>query len=173
MDIQLGRSRTVRRAYGIDEIALVPGGRTVDPAVTDSSWSLGGITREIPIIADAYVDREFGTGCVKITPAHDFNDYEIGRRHGLPLINLFTADAALNDSAPVAYRGLDRFEARKRIVAASYGVVMFRQQRQALGHGRAAGFVLHVEFVEEARFVRIQLDSFLQTGDGFGDVCLL
>ena len=53
MDIQLGRSRTVRRAYGIDEIALVPGGRTVDPAVTDSSWTLGGITREIPIIASA------------------------------------------------------------------------------------------------------------------------
>ena len=53
MDIQLGRSRTVRRAYGIDEIALVPGGRTVDPAVTDSSWTLGGVTREIPIIASA------------------------------------------------------------------------------------------------------------------------
>ena len=53
MDIQLGRSRTVRRAYGIDEIALVPGGRTVDPTVTDSSWTLGGITREIPIIASA------------------------------------------------------------------------------------------------------------------------
>jgi valyl-tRNA synthetase len=73
--------------------------------------------RLIPVIADDYVDPAFGSGCVKITPAHDFNDYEIGRRHGLPLINLLTADAALNDAAPAAYRGLDRFEARKRVVA--------------------------------------------------------
>jgi valyl-tRNA synthetase len=73
--------------------------------------------REIPIVADNYVDPEFGTGCVKITPAHDFNDYEVGRRHDLPMINLFDENAALNDNAPAAYRGLDRFEARKRIVA--------------------------------------------------------
>jgi valyl-tRNA synthetase len=73
--------------------------------------------RLIPIIADEYVDPAFGSGCVKITPAHDFNDYEIGRRHGLPMINVLTADAALNDAVPVAYRGLDRFEARKRVVA--------------------------------------------------------
>ncbi len=75
------------------------------------------VDREIPIIADDYVDPEFGTGCVKITPAHDFNDYEIGQRHNLPLLNIFTIDAAINDNAPDAYRGLDRFEARKRIVA--------------------------------------------------------
>ena len=75
------------------------------------------VGREIPIIADEYVDPEFGTGCVKITPAHDFNDYEIGQRHNLPLLNIFTVDAAINDNAPEAYRGLDRFEARKRIVA--------------------------------------------------------
>lgn len=73
--------------------------------------------REIPIIADEYVDREFGTGCVKITPAHDFNDYEIGKRHNLPTINLFTVDATLNESAPPAYRGMDRFDARKQVVA--------------------------------------------------------
>ncbi len=73
--------------------------------------------RLIPVIADDYVDPAFGSGCVKITPAHDFNDYEIGRRHGLALINLFTADAVLNDAAPAAYRGLERFEARKRVVA--------------------------------------------------------
>ena len=72
--------------------------------------------REIPIIADDYVDREFGTGCVKITPAHDFNDYEVGQRHNLPMINIFNHDAQLNDQVPEAYRGLDRFEARKRIV---------------------------------------------------------
>jgi valyl-tRNA synthetase len=73
--------------------------------------------RRIPIIADKYVDPEFGTGCVKITPAHDFNDNEIGERHDLPLINIFDASASLNEAAPEAYRGLDRFEARQRIVA--------------------------------------------------------
>ncbi|MEM9257401.1 MAG: valine--tRNA ligase, partial [Pseudomonadota bacterium] len=73
--------------------------------------------REIPIIADEYVDREFGTGCLKITPAHDFNDYEVGQRHNLAAINVFDENAAINDSAPAAYRGLDRFEARDRIVA--------------------------------------------------------
>jgi len=73
--------------------------------------------REIPVVADEYVDPEFGTGCVKITPAHDFNDYEVGSRHDLPLINIFTIDAAINDNAPEPYRGLDRYTARKRIVA--------------------------------------------------------
>ena len=73
--------------------------------------------REIPIIADSYVDPAFGTGCLKITPAHDFNDYAIGVRHALPLINVFTPEARLNDNAPPHLRGLDRFEARERIVA--------------------------------------------------------
>jgi valyl-tRNA synthetase len=72
--------------------------------------------REIPIIADDYVDPAFGTGCVKITPAHDFNDYAVGQRHDLPLINIFTKDAALNDDVPQKYRGLDRYEARDVIV---------------------------------------------------------
>ena len=75
------------------------------------------VGREIPIIADDYVDPEFGSGCVKITPAHDFNDHDIGQRHGLPVINILTDDAAMNDAVPEAYRGLDRFEARKRVVA--------------------------------------------------------
>jgi valyl-tRNA synthetase len=73
--------------------------------------------RRIPVIADAYVDAAFGSGCVKITPAHDFNDYEMGQRHSLPQINIFTPDAKLNENAPPAYRGLDRFVARKQIVA--------------------------------------------------------
>lgn len=73
--------------------------------------------REIPIIADDYVDPEFGSGCVKITPAHDFNDYTIGKRHDLPMINIFTIDASMNEQTPKSYRGLDRFEARRRIVA--------------------------------------------------------
>jgi valyl-tRNA synthetase len=72
--------------------------------------------REIPIIADDYVDPAFGTGCVKITPAHDFNDYEIGKRHELPMINVLTVDAAMNDQCPEKYRGLDRYEARDVIV---------------------------------------------------------
>ncbi|OZG72599.1 valine--tRNA ligase [Hahella sp. CCB-MM4] len=91
------------------------------------------VNRRIPIVADDYVDREFGTGCVKITPAHDFNDYEVGKRHQLPLINIFDRDAAvlskaqvfnidgtvneeLDTSLPEKYAGLDRFEARKLIV---------------------------------------------------------
>lgn len=73
--------------------------------------------RLIPIIADDYVDPEFGTGCVKITPAHDFNDYDMGKRHDLPMINILTSDAKINDNAPAAYQGLDRFDCRKQLVA--------------------------------------------------------
>ena len=73
--------------------------------------------RKIPIIADDYVDKEFGTGCVKITPAHDFNDYEIGQRHNLEIINVLTDDAKINANTPISYQGLDRFEARKVIVS--------------------------------------------------------
>ncbi|HLS51750.1 MAG TPA: valine--tRNA ligase [Burkholderiaceae bacterium] len=72
--------------------------------------------RKLPIIADDYVDKSFGTGVVKVTPAHDFNDYEVGQRHQLELINIFTLDAKLNDNCPAAYIGLDRFEARKQIL---------------------------------------------------------
>ncbi len=75
--------------------------------------------RLIPVIADDYVDREFGTGVVKVTPAHDFNDYAVGQRHTLPLINIFTPDAKIidDDDVPSAYRGLDRYDARKAILA--------------------------------------------------------
>ncbi len=73
--------------------------------------------RAIPIIADPFADPKAGSGAVKITPAHDFADFEVARRHGLPFINIFDADARLNESAPAAYRGLDRFEARRRVVA--------------------------------------------------------
>jgi len=73
--------------------------------------------RDIPIIADDYVDMEFGTGCVKITPAHDFNDYEMGKRHKLEEINILDKSAHINELAPEAYRGLERFEARKKIIA--------------------------------------------------------
>jgi valyl-tRNA synthetase len=73
--------------------------------------------REIPVIADEYVDREFGTGVVKVTPAHDFNDYTVGQRHNLPMISILTLDAKINHHAPEKYQGMDRFDARKAIVA--------------------------------------------------------
>jgi valyl-tRNA synthetase len=72
--------------------------------------------RTIPIIADTYVDPEFGSGCVKITPAHDFNDYEVGKRHGLAQINIFNDSAEINDNAPTAYRGLERYAARDQVI---------------------------------------------------------
>jgi valyl-tRNA synthetase len=75
------------------------------------------VGRLIPIVADEYADPEMGSGAVKITPAHDFNDFEVGRRHNLAMINIFDRDARLNDNAPEAYRGLDRFVARKRVLA--------------------------------------------------------
>ena len=74
------------------------------------------VNRAIPIIADDYVDQAFGTGCVKITPAHDFNDYAMGQRHDLPMINILDRDACLNDEVPQRYRGKDRFEARRLVV---------------------------------------------------------
>ncbi len=80
------------------------------------SVSLPLCNREIPIIADDYVDPNFGTGCVKITPAHDFNDYAMGKRHDLSLTNIFTIDAAINENAPEKYQGLDRYQARKVIL---------------------------------------------------------
>ena len=73
--------------------------------------------REIPVIADAYVDRTFGTGVVKVTPAHDANDYAVGLRHGLPMIGVLDLAARINEHAPAAYQGLDRFDARKKVVA--------------------------------------------------------
>ena len=83
-------------------------GKTVKLPLTD---------REIPIIADAYVDLDFGTGCVKVTPAHDFNDYAVGQRHKLPIISILTLDAKINENAPEKYRGMDRFDARIVVVA--------------------------------------------------------
>lgn len=73
--------------------------------------------RRIPIIADEYVERDFGSGCVKITGAHDFNDYQVAKRHNIELIVIMTLDAHMNDNAPAAYRGLDRYDARKAVVA--------------------------------------------------------
>ncbi|MFN7195142.1 MAG: class I tRNA ligase family protein, partial [bacterium] len=100
------------------------------------------VGRRIPIVADTYSDPEKGTGAVKITPAHDFNDFEVGKRHGLPAINVLTADARIGDAAPEAYRGLDRFEARKRIVAdleAAGALVKVEPHTHMVPHGDRGG----------------------------------
>ncbi|KAA0449871.1 MAG: valine--tRNA ligase [Candidatus Thioglobus sp.] len=104
------------------ETILADGALAVNPADERykkmvGKWVKVPLTdRKIPIIADEYVDMEFGTGCVKITPAHDFNDWEVGKRHEMEIINLFTADAKMGKNAPNAYQGLDRFAARKQII---------------------------------------------------------
>jgi valyl-tRNA synthetase len=101
--------------------------------------------RLIPIIADDYVEQDFGTGCVKITPAHDFNDYEMGKRHQLEMINILTDDARLNDVAPERYQGLDRFEARQQIIAelkASDVLVKVEDHKLKVPRGDRSGAVI-------------------------------
>jgi len=113
--------------------------------------------REIPVIADDYVDPEFGTGCVKITPAHDFNDYEVGMRHNLPMINIFTVDACINDTAPGSYGGLDRFKARKSIVAdlESHGLLeKVEDHRLMVPRGDRSGSVVE-PYLTDQWFVKI------------------
>jgi len=113
--------------------------------------------RLIPIIADRYVDAAFGSGCVKITPAHDFNDYEIGQRHHLPQINILTPQAALNDAVPERFRGLDRFAARQRIVdelSAAGLVEKIDQHRHIVPRGDRSGAVLE-PYLTDQWYVRI------------------
>ena len=101
--------------------------------------------RLIPIITDEAVDREFGTGCVKITPAHDFNDYEMGQRHDLPMITILTLDGHLNHEVPEAYRGLERFEARKKIVAdleSQNLIEKIEPHHHTIPHGDRSGAVI-------------------------------
>ncbi|MBI3516346.1 MAG: valine--tRNA ligase, partial [Proteobacteria bacterium] len=103
------------------------------------------VGRRIPIVADAYSDPEKGSGAVKITPAHDFNDFEVGKRHGLPLINIFDRDAHLNDAVPEAYRGLERKAARQRVVAdleAAGLIDKIETQVHSVPHGDRSGEVL-------------------------------
>lgn len=104
------------------ETTLADGAVAVNPSderfkdVVGQMVHVPGTKRIIPVIADDYVKPEFASGCVKITPAHDYNDYEVGQRHEMVVINLFTADAKMNENAPSAYRGLDRYEARAKII---------------------------------------------------------
>ncbi|MDT2639062.1 valine--tRNA ligase [Enterococcus dongliensis] len=102
------------------------------------------VDKEIPIIADSYVDREFGTGAVKITPAHDPNDFEVGNRHNLPRVNVMDADGSMNELAG-KYAGMDRFEARKAIVAdlkAIGRLIKVEKMVHSVGHSERSGVVV-------------------------------
>jgi valyl-tRNA synthetase len=110
------------------------------------------VGRRLPIVADSYSDPEKGTGAVKITPAHDFNDFEVGRRHGLEAISILDAQGSVSDEAPEAYRGLDRFAARKRIVAdlEALGLVeKVDRQRHAVPHGDRSGVPIEPRLTEQ------------------------
>ncbi len=101
--------------------------------------------RLIPIVADEYADPEKGSGAVKITPGHDFNDFEVGRRHGLDTINLFDEDANLNDNAPPAYRGIDRVKARDMVVAEMERLELFEKAEDndmTIPYGDRSGVVI-------------------------------
>jgi valyl-tRNA synthetase len=120
--------------------------------------------RQIPIIADDYVDKDFGTGCVKITPAHDFNDYAIGQRHNLPMINILTPDAAINDNAPEKYRGLDRYAARKVVLAdleAAGLLVEEKKHKLQVPRGDRTGQVIE-PYLTDQWFVK--MDSLAERG---------
>ena len=114
--------------------------------------------REIPIIADDYVDPEFGSGCVKITPAHDFNDYRVGKRHQLPMINVMAEDATLNREVPAKYRGMDRYEARKHIVADLERLGLLEQmdeRKMVIPRGDRSGAVIE-PYLTDQWFVRTE-----------------
>ncbi len=114
--------------------------------------------RRIPIVADQYVDMEFGTGCVKITPAHDFNDYDVGQRHNLPIINILNEDASLNDEVPEKYRGMDRFEARKAVIADLDALGLLEKiedHTMAVPRGERSGVVVE-PFLSDQWFVDIK-----------------
>ena len=103
------------------------------------------VGRRLPIVADEYADPEQGSGAVKITPAHDFNDFEVGRRHGLETVNIFDANAAINDNAPAAYRGLDRLEARRKVVTdldAAGRLAKIDDHRHTVPYGDRSGAVV-------------------------------
>jgi len=110
------------------------------------------VDREIPIVADEYADPEQGSGAVKITPAHDFNDYEVGRRAGLDMINIMTKDATLNENVPADYQGMDRFEARKKVVADLEALGLLEKiddHPHAVPHGDRSGVVIEPYLTEQ------------------------
>jgi valyl-tRNA synthetase len=126
-------------------------------ALTGKRLRLPLVGREIPVIADRYVDPAFGSGVVKITPAHDFNDYEVAARHGLPLINIFSPRATLTDTVPERFRALDRFEARKRVVAELEAAGLLERtesHRLTVPRGDRSGAVLE-PYLTDQWFVKV------------------
>jgi valyl-tRNA synthetase len=130
------------------------------------------VGREIPIIADEYFDPEKGTGCVKITPAHDFNDFKVGKRHGLGLLNIFDSRARLNDQAPAAYQGLDRYSARTRILADLEAQGLLRgedKQTMMQPHGDRSGVVIEPwltdQWYVDAQSLAARAIAAVETGD--------
>ena len=120
--------------------------------------------RAIPVVADDYVDAAFGTGCVKITPAHDFNDWEVGHRHGFEPINIFNPNGSINDRAPEAYQGLDRFEARKRILDDLKAKGLLREEKphaMVVPRGDRSGQIIE-PFLTDQWFVK--MDSLGELG---------
>ncbi len=114
--------------------------------------------RQIPIIADEYVDQDFGSGCVKITPGHDFNDFEIGKKHSLDVINILTREASMNKSVPEKYIGLDRFEARKLIVQEMQGLDLIEKIEDynlSIPRGDRSGAILE-PFLTDQWFVKME-----------------
>jgi valyl-tRNA synthetase len=142
-----------------------------DAPLDAASW------REIPIVADTYVDPAFGTGCVKITPAHDFNDWQVGERHGLAAIPVLTKTATVSDDAPRAYRGLDRYEARQRIVhdLQSAGLLVSEKpHRLQVPRSARTGVVVEPMLTDQwfvAMSKRDHTNAFFP-GQSIADVCL-
>ncbi|HRK19818.1 MAG TPA: valine--tRNA ligase [Hyphomicrobiaceae bacterium] len=121
-------------------------------AIVGKSVVLPLVNKNIPVVADEYSDPEKGTGAVKITPAHDFNDYEVGKRHKLEMINILDATAKLNDNVPQAYRGLDRFLARRKVtadLAAGNYLVKVEPHAQAVPHAQRGGAVIEPWLTEQ------------------------
>jgi valyl-tRNA synthetase len=136
-----------------------------------------GAWREIPIIADDYVDPAFGTGCVKITPAHDFNDWQVGERHGLPARPVLTRTATVSDDAPAAYRGLDRYVARKRVLAdldAAGLLVSEKAHRLTVPRSARTGEVVEPMLTDQWFVAMSRRDhtNRLFPGQSIADVCL-
>ncbi len=114
--------------------------------------------RKIPIIADDYADSEMGTGAVKITPAHDFNDFEVGKRHDLPMINILNKDGTLNDNVPTDYQGMDRFDARKKLIKALTEAEILTEIKPhptKIPHGDRSGTVIE-PFLTDQWYVNVE-----------------
>ena len=116
------------------------------------------VNREIPIFADDYVDMDFGTGCVKVTPAHDPNDYEMGLRHNLEVINIFHPNASLNENCPTEFQMIDRFEARKLVVKKlekEKNLVKVENYTHQVGHSERTDAVVE-PYISKQWFVKME-----------------